>query len=372
MSFTRQSVLNDRHRKLGSDLSTGWNDMPIAQNYTTSPYEETEAVRCRAGLIDVSALKIVNVSGPEAQPFLNYLLTSDITKAKAGDSHISNIVNANGGLIDDVLIYVDSPDHYRVSHGGGLFEEAAAANKGRFKVTVERDEDVHVLSLQGPLALETLARHTPMNLASLEYFHHGKTTLFGRPVSIGRGGYSAERGYEIFCSAADAHHIWDSILESGKDAGVTPVSWSCLDIVRLEGGLLFFPFDMTNEDTTPWEVRADWTVDLSKPDFIGKQALVQKKGKERSFITGIEVAHSKAIEPGSAVSVNGKEVGVVCSTTYSQHLMKSLVMAQLKPDYTKLGTEVVVHDGQDFNGVVVVMPFYDPMRLRTHPLSERT
>ena len=112
-----------------------------------------------------------------------------------------------------------------------------------------------------------------MNLASLGYFHHEKTTLFGKPVSIARGGYSAERGYEVFCSATDAHHIWDSILAAGKDKGVMPVSWSCLDIIRVEGGLLFFPSDMTHGDTTPWEVRADWTVDLSKPDFIGKQAL---------------------------------------------------------------------------------------------------
>lgn len=372
MSVTRQSALSDRHRELGSDLSSSWNDMPIPQNYSTDPYDETEAVRNRAGLFDVSALKIVNVTGPEAQPFLNYLLTSDITKAKPGDSHISNIVNADGGLIDDVLVYVDSPDHYRVSHGGGAFEEAAAANKGRFNVSIERDNDVHILSLQGPAALETLARHTPMDLASLPYFHHGKTTLFGKPVSLSRGGYSAERGYEVFCSAADVHEIWDSILEAGKDLGVMPVSWSCLDIVRVEGGLLFFPFDMTNEETTPWEVRADWTVDLSKPDFIGKKALVDKKGKERSFIAGIEVAHGKAIEPGAKISANGKQAGVVCSSTFSRHLMKSLVMAQIKPEFARSGTELTLHDGQDYKGVVVAMPFYDPLRLRTHPMSERT
>ncbi|MBN9353564.1 MAG: aminomethyl transferase family protein, partial [Hyphomicrobium denitrificans] len=102
MSFSRQSALNDRHRALGSDLSTAWNDMPIPQNYSTNPYDETEAVRNRAGLFDVSGLRLVNVSGPDAQAFLNHLLTTDISKTKAGDSHISNIVNANGGLIDDV------------------------------------------------------------------------------------------------------------------------------------------------------------------------------------------------------------------------------------------------------------------------------
>jgi glycine cleavage system T protein (aminomethyltransferase) len=137
--------------------------------------------------------------------------------------------------------------------------------------------------------------------------------------------------------------------------------------VRVEGSLLFFPFDMPHGDTTPWEVRADWTVDLSKPDFVGKQALIDRKGKERSFITGLEVATSKVIEPGAKVTAGGKQVGVVTSTTFSQHLMKSLAMAQIEPGFTGLGTELVVHDNGEHRAVVVQMPFYDPLRLRTHP-----
>jgi len=366
----RNSVLNDRHRALGSDLSSSWNDMPVPQNYTACPFAETETVRNRAGLFDVSALKVVNIGGPDALAFLNHILTTDVAKAKPGDSHISNIVNENGALIDDVLVYVDGDGKYRVSHGGGSFEEAAAAAKGGFNVTIARDDDVHILSLQGPLALETLAPHTPMKLAALPYFQHQKTTLFDRPVSIARGGYSAERGYEVFCSAKDAPFIWDSILAAGKNKGVAAVSWSCLDIIRVEGGLLFFPFDMTHGDTTPWEVRADWTVDLSKPDFIGKKALIDKKGKERSFIAGLEVWHHDALPPLSKVYADGKEVGVLTSTTFSRHLMRSLALAQIEPAYTKLGTQLVVRDnGQDYPATVVRIPFYDPMRLRTHPVT---
>jgi aminomethyltransferase len=364
----RQSVLNDRHEALGADLSTTqWNDMPIPQNYKADPYVETETVRNRAGLFDVSALKIVNVSGPGALDFLNYLLTSDVSKAEPGDSHISNIVNSDGALIDDVIVYVDGPQEFRSSHGGGAFEEAAAPVAENYDVKLQRDNDVHILSLQGPVALEVLAPHTPLKLSELPYFRHAKTTLFGKPVRLARGGYSAERGYEVFCSAKDAHFIWDSILEAGKDKGVTPVSWSCLDIIRVEGGLLFFPFDMTHGDTTPWEVKADWTIDLSKPDFIGKKALQSKKGRERSFISGLEVASDRAIEPLSKITVNGKQVGTVTSTTFSNHLMKSIAMAQIEPAYAKLGTQVVIQDNGEWPAVVVKMPFYDPLRLRTHP-----
>jgi aminomethyltransferase len=342
--------------------------MPIPQTYSTDPYDEVAATRYRAGLIEVSALRMVNVYGSHATKLLNRLLTTDVSKAAVGDSHISNIVNEQGGLIDDVLVYVDGLNEYRVSHGGGAFEEAVDGVIGDYDVTVQRDDDVHILSLQGPLALEVLAPHTPMGLAELDYFRHQKTTLFGRCVSIARGGYSGERGYEVFCSSANAPHIWDSILAEGKEKGVMPVSWSCLDIVRVEAGLLFFPYDMPHEDTTPWEVRADWTVDLEKQSFRGRAALVARKGAERFFITGIEVDSFEAVSPGARVLSGSKDVGVITSSTYSRHLMKSLALAHIEPSHTALGTALEIAEGGDsLNATVVRTPFYDPLRLRTHP-----
>jgi aminomethyltransferase len=367
-NITRTTALESRHRALGSDLSQSWNGLPIPQNYATDAYDEVTATRTRAGLIEVTGLNMWNVSGPDATKFLNYLLTTDISKALPGDSHISNTVDESGALIDDVLVYVDGADTYRISHGGGAFGEAMEQFAPKYDVKIERDNDVHILSLQGPVALEVLAPHTPANLATLGYFKHLNTTLFGRSISIARGGYSAERGYEVFTRRADAGFIWDSILEAGKAKGVIPVSWTSLDIVRVEGGLLFFPFDMPHGDTTPWEVRADWTVDLDKPDFRGKAALVASKGNERSFITGLEVDHNEAINSGAKVFADGKEVGVVTSTVFSQHLMKSLGIGQIAPSHTGLGTALEIVDGDNtFKATVVRMPFYDPLRLRTHP-----
>ncbi|MDI4663752.1 aminomethyltransferase family protein [Xanthobacter autotrophicus] len=368
----RQSILNERHRELGSKLEESWNDMAIPQHYATDPYEETEAVRTRAGLFDVSALKIINVGGKDALAFLNQLVTADIAKVPAGRSAIASIVGDDGGLIDDVLIYVDGDGAFRLSHGGGALEEALPLVAEGFDVTFSRDNDVHILSLQGPKALDILAPHTPMDLKGLPYFGHGRTTLFGVPVSLARGGYSAERGYEVFCAAKDAVALWDQILEAGKPYGAMPVSWDCLDIVRVEGALLFFPFDMPHKDTTPFEVLMDWSVDLSKPDFRGKAALLARKGTERTHQAGLEVLAARAIAPGAKIFKDGDEVGAVNSTTYSRHLMKSLALVSLRPDVTALGTGVTVVDGEDsFEANVVRTPFYDPMRLRTHPLDER-
>ena len=369
----RQSALNERHLALGSTLDAEWNGMPIPQSYSTDRYEETTIVRSRAGLFDVSGLRIVNVSGPDAEAMLNAMLTSDVGKIAPGRSAISNIVDENGSLIDDVLVYRDGPQAFRVSHGGGSLEDVLPEFTEGRAVEAARDDDVHILSLQGPLALAILAPQTPFDLATLKYFEHVRTTLFGRDVSLARGGYSAERGYEVFCAAKDAVALWDAIMQAGEPFGIVAASWDCLDIVRVEGGLLFFPFDMPKPDTTPWEMGLAWTVDLDKADFRGKAALLARRGTERFSQVGLEILHHEAVTPGAKIFKDGIEVGTVNSTTYSRHLMKSLGLAHLPPELSALGTEVEVQtETGPLVANVVRTPFYDPMRLRTHPMDERT
>jgi aminomethyltransferase len=370
--YSRQSVLNDRHRALGTQFEASWNDMPIPQLYATDPYFETEAVRYRAGLFDVTSLRLIDVTGRDALGALNELLTSDIAKLAPGSSAISNIVDENGSLIDDVLVYCIGPDRYRISHGGGALEDVLpSVTEGR-DVQFRKDNDTHILSLQGPKALDILAPHTPLNLADLGYFGHAPTTLFGREVTLARGGYSGERGYEVFCRAADAVFLWDSILEAGKPFGAIAVSWACLDIVRVESALLFFPFDMPEGDTTPWEVGVDWTVDLEKPSFRGKDALIRRRGEKRVVQAGIEIDHDKAIEPGAKLLQDGVVVGIVNSTTYSEHLMRSIALVHVTPAFASYGTELQVQsETGKLAARVVKVPFYDPLRLRTHPMTER-
>jgi len=370
--FSRRSILADRHEELGTKFESSWNDMPLAQFYSTDPYEETAAVRYRAGLIDVSALQMINVSGPDAVASLNAMLTSDIAKLKPGQSAISNLVDENGSLIDDVLVYCDSPTAFRLSHGGGTLEAVFPEYTEGYDVTYAKDDDVHVLSLQGPLALDILKPHVSIDLSTLKYFQHSPAILFGKSVSLARGGYSAERGYEVFCAAADAVFLWDAILEAGKPFGAMAVSWTCLDIVRVEGALLFFPFDMPKGDETPWEVGADWTVDLDKPAFRGKEALVRRKNEKRVAQAGMEIDHHEVIEPGAKLFKDGKEVGSLNSSVYSQHLMRSIALVHVLPELSALGTEFeVVGPAGTFTGRLVKTPFYDPLRLRTHPLDER-
>ncbi len=365
--MSRKSVLNDRHQALGSDLSGSWNGMAVPQSYATSAYEEIAAVRYSAGLIDISAHKLLDVSGPQAAEFLNYLLTSDISKISAGQSQVSNVVDEGGALIDDVIVYCDELHQFRLSHGSGKLEDAMRDHANNYDAIFACDDDTHLLSFQGPLAAGVLQPHTPLRLNKLAYFTHYRTTLFERPAVIARAGFFGESGFEIFCAARDAVALWDSILAAGKARGVIPISWACLEIARIEAGLLFFPFEMRHADTTPWEVNAGWTVDLTKPDFRGRTALAASQGKERTFIAGLEVMAGIAMTPLAKVRNGGEHVGVVTSAAFSQHLMKSLALAQLTPTAIRLGTALEIEDGAEiYKAMVVQLPFYDPMRLRTH------
>jgi aminomethyltransferase len=370
--FPRRNALISRHQALGSALDSDWNGMPIPQNYSTDPYEETAIVRTKAGLFDVSGLRMIDVSGPDSVRALNRMLTSDVDRLKPGQSVISNIVDENGSLIDDVLVYRDGETEFRLSHGGGSLEDVIDGFFQNMNAQWRKDDDVHILSLQGPLALDILKPHADFDLSTVKYFEHRRGKLFGRDVSIGRGGYSAERGYEVFCSSADAPELWDKIMEAGKPFGACAASWSCLDIIRVEGALLFFPFDMPKGDETPWEVGADWTVDMSKPDFHGKEALEKRKSEVRVANVGLEIDAHEAIEPGAKIVKDGKEVGTVNSTAYSRHLMKSIALGHVTPDLKGYGTELEVRSSAGtFPAYVVRTPFYDPHRLRTHPLEER-
>ncbi|GAB4070792.1 aminomethyltransferase family protein [Ancylobacter sonchi] len=371
-AFPRNSILNERHIALGTKFESSWNGMPLPQFYATDPYDEVATVRSRAGLIDVSSLNLVNVTGPDAVALLDAVLTSDIGKMKPGQSAISNIVDDDGSLIDDVLVYRNGADDFRLSHGSGKLEDVLAAFASGRDVSVANDGDTHVLSLQGPLALDILTPHASIDLSTLKYFEHAPAELFGRKVTLARGGYSAERGYEVFSAAADTVFLWDAILEAGKPFGAMPVSWQSLDIVRVEGALLFFPYDMPKGDETPWEVGADWTVDLDKPAFRGKEALIRRKSEARVVQRGMEIDHHEQIEPGARLVKDGVDVGSLNSSIYSRHLMRSIALVHVRPDLGAFGTEFEVVGPQgSFTGRLVKTPFYDPLRLRTHPLEER-
>ncbi|MDZ4093591.1 MAG: aminomethyltransferase family protein, partial [Paracoccaceae bacterium] len=363
----RFSTLGDRHRALGSDLED-WSGMGTAWSYRGDPNAEYMAIRTRAGLMDVSGLKKVHITGPAASHVIDRATTRNIEKLMPGHSVYATMLNDAGKFIDDCVIYRTGPTAFMVVHGsGGAHEQLTMAATGR-DVSVRFDDNLHDLSLQGPLAVEYLEKHVE-NLRALNYFCHWQTSLFGKPVMISRTGYTGERGYEIFCRGQDAPVIWDRILEEGRSMGIIPCRFTTLDLLRTESYLLFFPFDNSEmypfdaegPGDTLWELGLNFTVSPGKTGFRGAEEHYRLKGRERFKIWGLKLEGSNAPGNGAPVLRAGKQVGVVTQAMHSPLNNHTIAIARLPIDCANLGTRLTVNCAThgEIAASTHAMPFYD-------------
>lgn len=360
----RVSALYDRHVALGANLDD-WNGMDVAWGYSTDPCDEHDAVREAAGLFDVSGLRKVRVRGKDALAVVDHVITRDMTKIYPGKSAYGPILTEDGTICDDAIIANNGDNDWLVVHGTGECMQRLEESGHGKDVSISFDDDLHDISLQGPKAVEFLDKQTPINLPALKYFHHQRTTVFGHDCVLSRTGYSGERGYEIFATAANVVAIWDAILERGKDIGILPCSFTCLDKIRVEAALLFYPYDMTKANT-PWEVGLDWA--LSKDgSYRGKQPVFASKGNEKVKLVGIVARHDDALTGEEKLCKGGEEIGTVNSPAFSHRMNKSLALCHVRPDLSQVGTELVVR-GSDLETTATIerIPFYDPAKKRTH------
>lgn len=358
--LSRVSALASRHSALGSGLED-WNGMGTAWTYDTDPNDEHDAVREAAGMFDMSPLKKVFVRGPSAAATLDHLTTRDISKIVPGKAAYLCVLTETGGIADDAIVSNNGDDEWMIVHGSGdtmaLLEASA---KGR-DVRIEFTDDLHDLSVQGPKSLGILDPQCDIDLSRLAYFEHAPAKLFAHPCRISRTGYSGERGYEIFADTSVIGDIWDKLVE----ADVMPCSFTALDKVRIEAGLLFYGYDMT-EANTPWEVGLGFTVSKAKGEFRGKQAVMATKGAEVTKNVCLDIDHPEMVAGGETLSFDGDDVGVVNSPCYSHRLGKSLALAHVHPSVENGASLKLVGDGIDTSANVVPMPIYDPTKSKTH------
>jgi len=360
MTYTRNTALAERHQALGAELED-WNDMGMAWAYDQDVNDEHRAVRSAACLLDVSGLKKVHILGPDALVVADHLITRDMTKIPTGRSVYAIILNEEGGFTDDCIMFNLSPNHLMLVHGSGTAMEQLQKSAEGKDVHIQFDDDLHDISLQGPKSLEVLQNHTPMNLAGLQYFHQAPTILFGHNCLISRTGFSGERGYEIFAKAEDVVPIWDAILEHGRPAGVIPGSFNCIDAIRVEAALLFYPFDM-DESNTPWEVGLGFAVSKKKQgDYRGKQACMDSIGKENIKVCGIVANIDTAVDADAELFHGDRKVGKVTAPNFSPVLNQSLALVQVDAALAEPGTKVEVKGpNTSCSATIHSLPFYDP------------
>lgn len=369
----RFSALGDRHRAMGSDLED-WSGMGTAWSYDKDQTEEYMAIRTKAGFMDVSGLKKVHVVGPHASHVIDRATTRDIEKLKPGRSTYACMLNDDGKFIDDCVIYRTGPTAFLVVHGSGQgHEQLTMAATGR-DVSLRFDDNLHDISLQGPLAVDFLQDHVE-GIRNLNYFNHIQTTLFDCHVMISRTGYTGERGYEIFVRGQDAPKIWDTLVELGAPMGIIPTRFTTLDLLRAESYLLFYPYDNSNmypfanekHGDTLWELGLDFTVSKGKTGFRGAEEHARLKGRERFKIYGVVLDGTEPADEGAPLMKDGKQVGIVTVGMYSPLNKHNVGIARMPVDCAVDGMAMSVKNASgEIACKAHAMPFHDPdKKLRT-------
>jgi len=330
----RVSPVHEQHVRAGAKFAAfgGWS-MPL-EYAGAGVLAEHMAVRTAVGLFDVSHLGKARVSGPGAAAFVNSCLTADLGKIVPGQAQYTLICNEAGGVVDDLIAYLVSPELVflvpNAANGAevvGLLRAAAPPG-----ITVADEHDDHaVLAVQGPNADSVLAgAGLP---AGHPYMSFVRTESSGAPVIVCRTGYTGERGYELVAPAQAAPALWDTLLEAGQPYGLQPAGLGARDTLRTEMGYPLHGQDLSPV-ITPVQARLGWAVGWKKESFFGAAALrAEKEAGPTRLLRGLRAVGRGIPRPGMVVrDAGGSEVGVVASGTFSPTLKTGIALALLRRD----------------------------------------
>ncbi len=356
----RMTPLNAVHRRMGAKMVDfgGW-DMPVQY---TGVLDEHHTVRQRVGVFDVSHMGEIEIRGPEALKLVEHVSTNAASKLKPGQAQYSALLYDHGGFVDDILVHKIADDHYflcvNASNQDKDYQHIADHNK--FDAAVENAGARYAqIAIQGPRALETLQKLTPVDLAPIRYYHFKDGTVSGTPARIARTGYTGEDGFEIYISPSEAPRLWDEILAAGEEFGIKPAGLGARNTLRLESKMALYGHEM-HATISPWEVDLGWIVKLDKGDFIGREALVKQKnqGITRQLV-GFEMKGRGIGRDGYEIHVDGVPVGWVTSGGPSPTLNKNIGLGYLPTHLAEVGRTIhVMVRGQGVEAVTVPTPFY--------------
>ena len=326
--MTSKTVLHAKHVEAGAKMVDfhGW-EMPI--NYG-SQIEEHNAVRTDAGMFDVSHMTIVDVKGADAKAFLRKLVANDVAKLEVpGKALYTGMLNEEGGVIDDLIIYFFSDTEYRLVVNSATREKDLAhiaKVAADFAVEITERPEFAMIAVQGPNAKEKTAKVLDdAQNAAVE----GMKPFFGVQAGnlfIATTGYTGEAGYEIVVHNDDAADLWQKLL----DAGVAPAGLGARDTLRLEAGMNLYGSDM-DETVSPLAANMAWTIawEPEDRDFIGREAVAKQRAeKSTNKLVGLVLESKGVLRGGSKVVVEGGE-GIITSGTFSPTLGFSVALARV-------------------------------------------
>src|SRR5215218_9295449 len=363
------SPLHDRHVAAGAKLAdfSGWS-MPIEYAGGGVLAEHT-AVRTEVGLFDVSHLGTATVCGPGAAALVDASLTNDLSRIGPGQAQYTLCCQEDGGVIDDLIVYLHGPDDVllvpNAANAAEVIARLTAAAPPEVTVT-GRHEEVAVLAVQGPRSLQVLELlGLPGELPYMS-FVTGTGGRGGDEVTVCRTGYTGEHGYELLVAADQAEALWDAVLEAGQDQGIRLCGLGARDTLRTEMGYPLHGHELSRE-ITPNQARSGWAVGWKKPRFWGREALLaEKEAGPARLLWGLRATGRGIPRPGMAVlDAAGTRVGEVTSGTFSPTLRTGIALALLDAAAgVEEGAQLTVDVRGRPQDVEVVRPPFVPSHVR--------
>ncbi len=362
----RQTPLADRHVALGARMIpfAGWL-MPVQY---AGQIAEHKAVRSAAGLFDLGHMGQVEVEGPDALPFLQWVASSDIASIEPGEAIYGMLPNERGGVIDDILVYrrPDRDGYMVVVNASNRDKDVAHFHAQRdahpeWDVRVQDvSDDTGMIAIQGPAAPGIVAKLTDDDLDAIGPFRWAQGTIAGTPMMVARTGYTGEDGFEFYTALADAPALWDALLAAGADAGLMPVGLGARDTLRLEARMPLYGNEI-GDDISPLEAGLGWAVALDKGPFVGREAIAALKaaGAPRRTVGFRMLERGGAPRHGYPVLVDGRLVGQVTSGAPSPTLGENIGLALIEREAAGVGKPLEIEiRGKTVRAEQVKLPFY--------------
>ncbi len=325
----KRTPLYDTHLAAGAKLVDfgGW-DMPL---HYGSQIEEHHQVRRDAGMFDVSHMTIVDLRGERVQDFLRYLVANNIDKLKLpGGALYTCMLNAEGGVIDDLIVYFVEPRWYRLVVNAATRDKDLAwitQQAKPYAVEVRERAELAMIAIQGPQARDKTQRALGDIVRAATALQKPFTFVVVGDLFIARTGYTGEDGYEIMLPATQSAAIWQKLAA----AGVAPAGLGARDTLRLEAGMNLYGNDM-DETTSPLESGLAWTVafEPAERNFIGRAALEaqRQRGSLGQFV-GLVLLDKGVLRNHEALLQNGEKIGEITSGGFSPTLGRAIALARL-------------------------------------------
>jgi aminomethyltransferase len=335
----------------------GWL-MPIDYPQTGTLVEHA-AVRERVGIFDVSHLGKASVKGPGALEFLNGALTNDLNRITDGQAQYTMLCNSQGGVIDDLIVYRNSPEDFFLVPNAANTTAVVASLRSLADPTIEivnLHEDFGVIALQGPKSgdvLRSLGVETDM-----DYMSFSRVTIADVSVILCRTGYTGEKGFEILPSWRGSLTVWNAIVDAMKPFDGVVCGLGARDTLRTEMGYPLHGHELS-VDITPVQASANWAVGWNKPHFTGSDVLrIERSEGASRKLQGLKCV-GRGIPRSHMVvkTMNGDPVGEVTSGTFSPTLKEGIALALISPSFV-VGDHLLIDvRGKDCEVEVVKLPF---------------